>query len=95
MNFRATKAEFELMNAIADRAVRAASAAGVSYGKQDALMDINACHSNGCPLKLDELLNADGFNFNHDVFGIRRHLNRETGKLEGFFLPRFARKDVS
>jgi len=26
----------------------------------------------------------------HDVFGIGRHLDRETGKLEGFFHPRFA-----
>lgn len=27
----------------------------------------------------------------HDMRGILRHINRETGKLENFFLPRFAR----
>jgi len=26
----------------------------------------------------------------HDVSGIARHLNRETGRLEGCFLPRFS-----
>jgi hypothetical protein len=53
-------------------------------------MDITACHLNGCPLRLGELLGADDANFAHDVFGIRRHLNRETGKLEDCFCPRYA-----
>ena len=53
-------------------------------------MDLTTCHANGCPLRLGELLIADDFNFAHDVFGIRRHLNRETGKLENCFLPRFS-----
>jgi hypothetical protein len=54
-------------------------------------MDLAACHCNGCPLQLTELLDADDFNFSHDIFGIRRHLNRTTGKLDDRFLPRFAR----
>ena len=53
-------------------------------------MDLTATHANGCPLKLAELLNADQFNFAHDVCGIIRHMNRNTGQLEGFFVPRFA-----
>jgi hypothetical protein len=53
-------------------------------------MDITACHLNGCPLKLEELLAADDFNFAHDVFGIRNKINRKTGKLTDCFLPRFA-----
>ena len=53
-------------------------------------LDISAVHSNGCPLKLAELLNAKDSDFFHDVFGIRKNLNRETGKLENDFLPRFA-----
>lgn len=52
-------------------------------------MDVAATHSN-CPLKLKELLSANNFNFAHDVYGIQRHINRETGKLENCFLPRFA-----
>lgn len=53
-------------------------------------MDIIATHANGCPLRLLGLLEADAFNFTHDVCGIRRHLNRNTGKLENCFVPRYA-----
>ena len=56
----------------------------------DTIMDIAAAHLNGCPLKLDELLHADDFNFLHDVFGIMNNINRQTGKLENNFLPRYA-----
>lgn len=54
-------------------------------------MDLFAVHANGCPLKLDELLEADESDFIHDVGGIRRHLNRKTGGLEHAFMPRYAR----
>ena len=54
------------------------------------VMDIDACHSNGCPLKLEELLNASDFDFAHDVGGIITNINRETGKLENCFVPRYA-----
>jgi uncharacterized protein DUF6874 len=58
----------------------------------DIEMDIIATHCNGNPLRLDDLLNADDFNFMHDISGIATHLNRDTGKLEDFFRPRFSRK---
>jgi hypothetical protein len=87
------KYEKKAINEIAKRAVRLAEDHGVDYDLVDAGMDVTACHSNGCPLKLEQLLEADDFNFSHDVFGIRRHIDRETGKLEGFFLPRFAKRD--
>jgi len=78
------------MAKIAERAVAMAQQFGVRYDQSTALMDIDACHSNGCPLKLAEMLAADDSNFAHDVFGIRRHISRTTGKLGGCFLPRFA-----
>lgn len=53
-------------------------------------MDITAVHANGNQLDLTALLAADDSNFAHDVFGIRRHLNRDTGELEDFFTPRFS-----
>lgn len=53
-------------------------------------MDITAAHANGCPLRLAELADAPDSDFTHDVFGIRRHLDRETGKLGGCFVPRYA-----
>ena len=54
-------------------------------------MDVQACHCNGNPLRLEELLNADNGNFVHDVSGIISHINRDTGKLEDFFSPKFSK----
>lgn len=55
-------------------------------------MDFNACHANGCPLRLQELLDAPDGSFVHDAVGIRKAINRETGKLtEDCFVPRYAR----
>lgn len=54
-------------------------------------MDITACHCNGTPLKLAELLAAEEFDFNHDVIGICNHIDRRTGKLKDCSLPRFAK----
>ena len=59
--------------------------------RRDLIMDIDACHNNGCPLKLDELFVADDTNFAHDVFGIRANINHKTGKLENCFLPRYSK----
>jgi len=54
-------------------------------------MDLEACHSNRTPLDFEKLFKFDDANLMHDVCGIDRHINRETGKLEGFFLPRCAK----
>lgn len=92
----ASREEVELVSQIAQRAVSLAVKHGVKYKPMEANMDITACHANGCPLRLSELLTADEFNFSHDIFGIRRHINRTTGQLEDCFLPRFAaRKEVA
>lgn len=53
-------------------------------------MDIEAVHCNGCPLHLDALLQARAGDFMHDVLGIVRHIDRRTGRLDGFFMPRCA-----
>ena len=66
----------------------------------DIEMDLTACHANGCPLNLDRMIDATRedagsplhFSLWHDVTGIHRHLNRETGKLEDCFMPRLALK---
>lgn len=56
----------------------------------DISMDVTAAHANGNPLRLHALLAADDFNFAHDVFGIHRHMNRDTGELGDCFVPRFS-----
>lgn len=55
----------------------------------DIEMDLSATHANGNPLRLADLSKADDFNLLHDVAGIARHLDRNTGKLTGHFRPRF------
>lgn len=99
VSFQVSTEEGWLISEIAHRAIRQARKTLMATNErvesdmlrpQDWMMDVTAVHANGCPLRLRELLLADDFNFAHDVFGIRRHLNRATGKLDGGFVPRFA-----
>jgi hypothetical protein len=58
------------------------------------IMDVTACHANGNPLDLEKLAAADDFNVAHDVGGISRHIDRDTGKLLNFFSPRCSARVV-
>ena len=77
----------QLKSAIADRAVKMFNRFGVPVRKIDILMDIDYVNEI-CPMRLRELLDADDFNFSHDIGGIYRHFNRETRQLENCFIPR-------
>lgn len=90
LNWKTTKQEYELIAAIARRGEAMAREHGLPYNARDVVMDITAAHLNGNPLRLADLLAADEFNFAHDVWGITRHIDRETGKLSHHFLPRFS-----
>ena len=90
-----TKADYQTISKIAKRAVEIAKTQGVQYDFLTASMDIEAVHSNITPLRLNDLLKADNFNFTHDVFGIANHLNRETIELENCFVPRFTKRTIS
>jgi hypothetical protein len=85
-----TKDEKALIEVIVDRAIEAGGGA-----RNDWAMDITACHNNGCPLDLEKLAEAPEFDFRHDVFGIRRHLDRSTGKLGDCFIPRCAARGAA
>lgn len=61
--------------------------------RRDATMDINAAHSNGCPLDFQKLLDFPDFDFFHDVDGTRTHIDRKTGKLQHHFVPRCAQPE--
>lgn len=89
-SFNVNSDDARLLHLIAKRAVHMAAANGFVYPIIDADMDLTACHANGCTLKLTALLTADDSNFAHDVFGIQRHIDRASGKLQNCFLPRFA-----
>ena len=87
--------DFEKISAHESALIEKISNRAKEQGHPDSLitisLDIMAAHIY-TPLKLDELLNARTPDFLHDVFGIREHISRQTGKLEGPFYPRFALK---
>ena len=92
ISFDVTDLEMWIIERIVERAARLAEDAGCpNLDRLSLTMDLCACHANGCPLKLEELEKADDMDFAHDVFGIRNHMDRNTGKLVGCFLPRFAK----
>lgn len=90
MNWHVTMEETKVIAEIARRAILLAEEVGIEYNQCDAVMDLTAIHANGCKLKLHELVDAPKFDFAHDVFGIRLHINRRTGQLKNCFLPRYA-----
>lgn len=91
MTFNITSGDRELIDKIVDRAASTKEVLTHAVDTVSSRMDITACHANGTPLDLEKFLAFDGFNFWHDFYGIRRHLDRTTGQLDGGFLPRCAR----
>jgi hypothetical protein len=93
-SFDVSPYEADLIWKIAKRAAemfgKVCKTAHITYPVLDAEMDLSACVANGCPLRLADLLKADDMNFAHDIFGIRANLNRDTGKLDNCFSPRYS-----
>ncbi|MDF1565302.1 MAG: hypothetical protein P1V51_19855 [Deltaproteobacteria bacterium] len=82
--------EIDLITKIAERAVKACEVLGVRLVPAATCRTLTLAHLNGCPLRLEELAAASDYDLLHDVTGIHNHLDRETGKLTGCFLPRYA-----
>lgn len=98
ISWKVTRQESRDIGAIAKRAVKLlidykieepANTTQKAELTRDIVMDITACHANGCKLQLGRLRHADDANFGHDVLGIRRFIDRKTGKIpEHLFWPR-------
>ena len=70
--------------------VKRAQAMGIARGSQmTQMMDLDAANRQ-FKLRLEEFANADDFGFSHDFCQIQQYMNRETGMIEGVFVPRFA-----
>lgn len=41
-------------------------------------------------IRLDDMLHANQLDFSHDFCGIQANMNRDTCRVENFFVPRFA-----
>lgn len=90
-SFTVTDEQRDLIRKIAKRADTElySDPDSVQQSRMDTEMDLCACIAQGVPLRLAELLAADAPHFGHDVGGIRRHIDRRTGKLGNGFLPRY------
>ena len=94
--FNASTEDFRYIRIIADRAMSAELyQSKFNETIQDAMMDLEAVHCNGCPLDLQALAHAAPAHFNHDICGIKRNLDRSTGKLIGHWTPRHKKVQVS
>lgn len=82
------KERYEKYVAIADRAENEGMYDG---DRMSLLMDIESADKK-FNLRLDDWLNADKFNFAHDLWGIMDNIVRDKFPATdfGFFLPRFA-----
>jgi len=67
-----------------------AKRAGEHLDSIETFIQVATCHTGPCPLKLQELLEADDLNFIHDICGIKRNLDTQKGELLDCFLPRYA-----
>ena len=84
------KEEIKEMELIVENAKRAESMNLLMFDRISLIMDLE-CVNQEFNLRLSDLLNADKFNFAHDICGIQNNLNRNTKQLENLFVPRFSR----
>lgn len=91
ISFKVIPEDSTLIHQITDRAMTKTWFSNLYKQGLDLIMDLSATHENGCRLNLQKLLDAPDFDFFHDIRGIHHCLNRETGELADFFLPRCAR----
>jgi hypothetical protein len=93
LSFHVSYDDHVKINKLVDRALSILnddSRTAILVTKFDLGMSLTACIASGTPLDLDGLLAAEDRHVAHDVFGINRYIDRDTGKLGGHFTPRFA-----
>lgn len=72
------------------RIIARAESMGIARGdRATCVLDLDhACEQ--FDLRLADMLAADEFNFRHDWIGIQSNMNRQTGRVDNYFVPRFA-----
>jgi len=67
----------------------------VNVDLTETMMDLTMVHGGGCPLDLQRMLDdfesGNTSSVGHDINGIGRHLDRDSGELTSCFWPRYAR----
>lgn len=87
-----TRIDLTDVDRIATRAIKATPLHSPMLNKMDLTMDLAAAHI-ACPIDLQQLLDAKELDFWHDVSGIIKHIDRETGELRDCFVPRCAKRE--
>jgi len=86
ISFTTSKEEDKLIDIIVNRAAKL-----TELDRMTISMDLASCRANGCSLDFQKLLDFDNSSFLHDIYGISKHLDRNTGKIENCFMPRSAK----
>jgi hypothetical protein len=84
---KVTNEEFMIIMDIVERADEMEL---MAFDRLSLSMDLAFTHEE-LDLRLKDLLEADDFNFAHDIVGIQNNLNRQTKQMENYFLPRFTK----
>lgn len=82
-----TRKEYATIGRIVDRAMKVYP----EGDRMSLMMSLEAC-TILCPMDWEGLEKAKGSDLGHDVFGIDRYIDKETGELTECFLPRYAQK---
>lgn len=95
VEFSMKKPELEIVQKIAERVERLTAEMqidGMQYDRHELVMDLDAAYTSAGPFNLTRLLESPDADFLHDIYGVRRHIDRKTGKLTGCFMPRCGRQ---
>jgi hypothetical protein len=94
VEFSMGREELELVKQIAERVEELTAAMqieGMQYDRHELVMDLDAAYTSAGPVNLTRLLESPDADFLHDIYGIRRHIDRASGELTGCFMPRCGR----
>ena len=84
-----TKQDDEQLELITKIVERASDLGILAFDRVSLHMDLDVAMKE-FNLRLEELLNADNFNFSHDIVGIQLNIDRRNFKMNDVFVPRFA-----
>lgn len=91
LSYACSNADMHLIFEIAARAIAMYEAHGLpTPTPYDIAIDVATVHCNGNPLKLMQFVMSDNADFQHDLAGLRIHLDRKIGALKNGWKPIFA-----
>ena len=87
-NFSLSQDDFRHVETILQRFERIAGP--LRSERAGVMMDLIACHNGACAIDFAAMARGNEIDLAHDVAGIFRHFDRETGELTECFTPRHA-----